>query len=330
MEARFLRARNPGCPARRRASISSGDIQVARDSTDEEKRKRENARRRERYKNDAVYREKEKALQHERYMNNEAFREAKKAREKDRWANDHAYRENQQANRRERYANDSEYRAKRKSNERAYRLKREYGISVEDFGELLERQNHRCGVCERPFHGMPHVDHCHITGWVRGLLCRSCNTGLGNLKDNPAFAYKAGAYLERWLMHLLEVCNIEEESDMTSNDDAAEESNAERMIRKAIVHELQQPFGVEPPPASDWLQALARALIVKAGQSDVQALKEVFDRAGGRTSSALATSAPRQLTLSWKHPPPVSKPAKTDRARNPARSTGDTNTSSAS
>jgi hypothetical protein len=38
------------------------------------------------------------------------------------------------------------------------------------------------------------------------------------------------------------------------------------MIRKAIVHELQQPFGVEPPPASDWLQALARALIVKAGQ----------------------------------------------------------------
>jgi hypothetical protein len=67
------------------------------------------------------------------------------------------------------------------------------------------------------------------------------------------------------------------------------------------------------------LQALARALIVKAGQSDVQALKEVFDRAGGRTSSA--TSAPRQLTLSWKHPPPASKkPASKTRAGNSSRS----------
>jgi hypothetical protein len=156
---------------------------------------------------------------------------------------------------------------------------------------------------------------------VRGLLCRSCNTGIGNLKDNPAFAYKAGAYLERWLMHLLEVCNIEEENDVTSNDDAAEESNAERMIRKAIVHELQQPFGVDPPPASDWLQALARALVVKAGQSDVQALKEVFDRAGGKTA-APGSSAPRQLTLSWKHPPPASKrPATKSRVHNSSRST---------
>jgi recombination endonuclease VII len=304
---------------------------VARDSTDEEKRKREYARRRERYKNDTAYREKEKARQNERYANNEAFREAKKAREKDRWANDHAYRENQQASRRERYANDSDYRAKRKSNERAYRLKREYGISVEDFSELLERQHHRCGICERPFHGTPHVDHCHITGWVRGLLCRSCNTGVGNLKDNPAFAYKAGAYLERWLMHLLELCNIEEENDVTSNDDTAEESNAERMIRQAIVHELQQPFGVEPPPASDWLQALARALIVKAGQSDVQALKEVFDRAGGRTSSAAATAAPRQLTLSWKNPPPASKkPATKSRASNSVAPMSDSKTPSTS
>jgi len=292
---------------------------MAYDPMDQEKREREYARRRERYKNDAAYREKEKSRQNERYAHNEEFREAKKAREKDRWANDHAYREKQQANRRERYANDSDYRAKRKSNERAYRLKREYGLSVQDFSELLERQNHACGICERSFHGMPHVDHCHITGWVRGLLCRSCNTGIGNLKDNPAFAYKAGAYLERWLMHLLEVCNIEEENDMTSND-AAEEGNAERMIRKAIVHELQQPFGVEPPPATDWLQALARALIVKAGQSDVQALKEVFDRAGGRTD-ALPTTAPRQLTLSWKHPPPTSKkPPSKSRPRNSSRS----------
>lgn len=292
---------------------------MAYDPMDQEKREREYARRRERYKNDAAYREKEKARQHERYMCNEEFREAKKAREKARWANDRQYRDRRQAKHRERYANDDEYRAKLLPNERAYRLKRLYGISPEQFKQLLERQNYACAICEQPFRGTPHVDHCHLTRWVRGLLCRPCNTGLGNYRDNPAFAYKAGAYLERWLMHLLEICNIEEENDVTAND-AAEENNAERMIRQAIVHELQQPFGVEPPPASDWLQALARALIVKAGQSDVQALKEVFDRAGGKTS-APATAAPRQLTLSWKNPPPASKErASKSPARNSSRS----------
>jgi hypothetical protein len=226
-------------------------------------------------------------------------------------------RERVNAKRRERYATDPEYRALKRS----WRLKSEYDLTQQEFDAILSRQGGACGICERPFSKTPCIDHCHLTRQVRGLLCHGCNVMLGHLKDNPAFAYKAGAYLERWLMHLLENCNIEEENDVTSND-AAEESNAERMIRKAIVHELQQPFGVDPPPASDWLQALARALIVKAGQSDVQALKEVFDRAGGRTS-APATSAPRQLTLSWKHPPPASKkPATKSRARNSSPSTG--------
>jgi len=293
---------------------------MAHDSREEEKRERENARRRERYRNDAEYRENENAKQRERYANDEEFREARKAHERSRWANDDELRERRKAKLRERYANDSEYRAKRNLSERSNRLKRLYGISPEQFRELLERQNYACAICEQPFRSTPHVDHCHLTRWVRGLLCRPCNTGLGNYRDNPAFAYKAGAYLERWLKHLLEICNVEEENDVTSNDDAAEENNAERMIRKAIVHELQQPFGVDPPPATDWLQALARALIVKAGQSDVQALKEVFDRAGGRTA-APATAAPRQLTLSWKHPPPASKkPANKSRPRNSSRS----------
>jgi hypothetical protein len=79
------------------------------------------------------------------------------------------------------------------------------------------------------------------------------------------------------------------------------------------------------------LQALAHALVVKAGQGDVQALKEVFDRAGGRTSSAAATAAPRQLTLSWKNPPPASKkPATKSRASNSVAPMSDSKTPSTS
>jgi hypothetical protein len=60
---------------------------------------------------------------------------------------------------------------------------------------MLERQGKVCGICKTP--GKPLcVDHCHATGKVRGLLCRDCNLGLGNYKDNPIFTRAATAYLE--------------------------------------------------------------------------------------------------------------------------------------
>ena len=60
---------------------------------------------------------------------------------------------------------------------------------------MLERQGKVCGICKTP--GKPLcVDHCHATGKVRGLLCRDCNLGLGNYKDNPVFTRAATAYLE--------------------------------------------------------------------------------------------------------------------------------------
>src|SRR5262249_55933952 len=144
-------------------------------SMDEERRKRRNERDRVRYKNDAEYRERKNARQRERYANDEEFRERRKAAERERWFNDHAFREKQLMLRRERYACDSEYRAKNRSDSRANQLERDYGISTQAFNELLHRQNHACGICERPFRRTPCADHCHITNWVRGLLCRKCN-----------------------------------------------------------------------------------------------------------------------------------------------------------
>lgn len=78
-------------------------------------------------------------------------------------------------------------------------LRKKYGISEAEYREMLERQNSRCAICEIDIaggRGIFHVDHCHTTKAVRGLLCMQCNHGLGNFRDNPGFLRRAIAYLE--------------------------------------------------------------------------------------------------------------------------------------
>ena len=76
------------------------------------------------------------------------------------------------------------------------RLKRTYGISGEDYDKMFEQQNGRCAICETHYPVLC-VDHCHKTGKVRKLLCRNCNTGIGQLKDNPNLLIKAAAYINK-------------------------------------------------------------------------------------------------------------------------------------
>lgn len=74
-----------------------------------------------------------------------------------------------------------------------------YDISAQGYLDLLEAQNASCAVCSRKPE-LPctlHVDHCHQTGKVRGLLCRPCNLGMGYFRDNTANLKSAVAYLER-------------------------------------------------------------------------------------------------------------------------------------
>lgn len=75
-------------------------------------------------------------------------------------------------------------------------LRLRYGISKLDYNEMFHSQNGMCAICSTSFLKL-HVDHSHKTGEVRGLLCGSCNRGLGLLKDNTEFLLKAIEYLNK-------------------------------------------------------------------------------------------------------------------------------------
>lgn len=77
-------------------------------------------------------------------------------------------------------------------------LRRFYGISLVQFKILNGAQGGQCKICGGPPTGKMKrlcVDHCHISGNIRGLLCRACNSLLGHAKDNPEILKKAIAYL---------------------------------------------------------------------------------------------------------------------------------------
>lgn len=66
-----------------------------------------------------------------------------------------------------------------KDNQRRAHLKKKYGITEDQFNELVLSQEGRCAICGKVPKGRLHIDHCHDTGRIRGLLCTGCNTRLG-------------------------------------------------------------------------------------------------------------------------------------------------------
>ena len=85
-----------------------------------------------------------------------------------------------------------------KKNSKNGNLKWNYGITLDDFNLMFRRQNGRCLICQEELGPSPHVDHCHKTGKVRGLLCGGCNIGLGKFKDSSANMRRAADYLDRY------------------------------------------------------------------------------------------------------------------------------------
>jgi len=78
------------------------------------------------------------------------------------------------------------------------RLKR-HGITKEMYDTLWNKQGQCCGICgvsEKSHEKNWHIDHCHTTDQIRGILCHHCNLLLGNAKDNPVILEAAIRYLD--------------------------------------------------------------------------------------------------------------------------------------
>jgi hypothetical protein len=90
----------------------------------------------------------------------------------------------------------------------SYNYVLKYGITEEEYRELYIQQNGLCSICG----GIPtgkyaklYVDHDHISGEIRGLLCQGCNSGIGYLKDSEEIVLKAYSYLSKFGKNKLRV-----------------------------------------------------------------------------------------------------------------------------
>lgn len=94
---------------------------------------------------------------------------------------------------------EREYYGSNKEQVRERQLMRKYGLIVEDYNRMVAEQDNKCAICSTEMTGPrePAVDHDHVTGEVRDLLCSKCNAGIGLLQDSPDVLLKAAKYLEK-------------------------------------------------------------------------------------------------------------------------------------
>jgi len=103
----------------------------------------------------------------------------------------------QRENRERHLAKQREYKEsgrKAVSDRKSY-LKRKYGLTLEEYDELLAAQGGGCAICGNP--DADNVDHDHVTGEVRGILCFNCNIAIGHIADDKDRLLLAFAYLDR-------------------------------------------------------------------------------------------------------------------------------------
>lgn len=98
----------------------------------------------------------------------------------------------------------------RKCSDRAWRIKHLYGLSIDDFRNMLDAQDNRCAICKQESDNWS-IDHDHSCcpggpkakacgNCIRGILCNNCNNGLGRFKDNTNYLKSAVDYLESFIV----------------------------------------------------------------------------------------------------------------------------------
>lgn len=100
-----------------------------------------------------------------------------------------------------------EYRKNNPEKMQNFELKRSHNITLDDYTVLLKEQGGVCAICKKPpgstgtgnkGKGTLAVDHDHLTGTYRGLLCTNCNLGVGSFFDDPVLLENAAAYLKEY------------------------------------------------------------------------------------------------------------------------------------
>lgn len=98
--------------------------------------------------------------------------------------------------------------------ERKRWLRVNYSMTLEDFEALMVTQGLSCAICSRAFDPEtlpPCVDHSHVSGLVRGLLCHQCNLGIGHFAEETTRIRSAARYLENAEQQEPELCLVEDE-----------------------------------------------------------------------------------------------------------------------
>src|SRR5262245_32129606 len=146
----------------------------------------------------------------------------------------------------ERYANDVEYRAGILARKRAWNVANRDKVRAQARDNyindaLFARQGGLCAICRKPSKLRLCVDHCHVTGMIRGLLCRKCNAGLGCLGEDQRALVAALAYL-----------------GARSDDSAGSAAQRALLVRAALPPPPKRAILVEAPLRA-WLNATPRA-----------------------------------------------------------------------
>jgi len=135
-----------------------------------------------------------------------------------RYHSDPKWKEQSRINRRNKYKTDPDARKRRLA---SCRLSK-FGITDDEFNRLFVSQGNKCAICrcsEPPNKKSWSVDHDHISGKIRGILCSFCNTGIGLLRDDDQICLSAHEYLRR-----------HKDEAIVSNDQVRSSNNETQMV----------------------------------------------------------------------------------------------------
>lgn len=114
------------------------------------------------------------------------------------YCSESCYRDARKAQDREQYYKDPDRSREQWTKSNLRSRAKAFGITVEQYEQMLAAQAGGCAICGEPCKSGKRlaIDHDHVTGVVRGLLCINCNQAIGKLRDDPAILRRAIAYLE--------------------------------------------------------------------------------------------------------------------------------------